>query len=301
VTCPQPNPLTVVCGNPPACSGVGNGIEVTGNSSTGTCATGSYNSGTLKDPQGNYCCTADSTPCQNPTVGSGTETGGASPGSQTGTCPSGQVVVGHDQGGEYCCGTLGPCTANSLPGSCVKCQGNTSGICTPTEADFVQHDITAGLATVAGNDPSTGCYSCLLAGGCVDSSSATGNECEDNSGASAYVSGTTVAECEAVVQCILGSGTGAAQCASSSVGTCYCGAGVTNATCAGGSSTTPDVCSTTAGPIKGVCATQIAAGLGFPCGDGADIAPNFNTTNLAGGRANQLFTCANSNSCTQCL
>jgi hypothetical protein len=205
-----------------------------------------------------------------------------------------------DPSGNYCCSELGPCTIAGQVG-CVQCNGNSDNLCTPTEADFVQLDITTGLATAPGPDPAAGCYPCLVAGGCLDGLGLTGDECEDTTGAAVYINGTTAAECEAVVQCILASGEDNDQCAYESPGGCYCGKGVTNATCAGGSSTSPDTCSVALGPIKGVCAEQIASGLAFPCGDGADIAPNTNTTRLAAGRGIQIFTCAGSNSCTQCL
>jgi hypothetical protein len=298
VTCPPAIATAVThvtCGTPAAaCTGVGTGVEASPNSATGTCPAGQSNTGTLEDTSGNFCCSL-SAPCAG--VGSGTE---ATPDTAAGTCPANQTNSVKDANGNFCCAALGPCTTVGQT-NCVSCSQNANGVCTPTEADFIALDIKNGLATAAGPAPAASCYSCLATNGCLDSSAFSGNECEDTTGAAAFISGTTATQCEAVVQCILGSGTGASQCATQNPGVCYCGAGVANSTCAGGSSATPDVCSTTAGPIKGVCAPQIAAGLGFPCGDGADIAPNTNTTNLAAGRADQIFTCANSNSCTQCL
>jgi hypothetical protein len=214
-------------------------------------------------------------------------------------------------------GGLAPCTTaaglTALDGgpNCVFCQGNASKICTPTEAQFVQYDIDHNNITQPGPDidgdagltdySNQPCYQCLLAGSCLDDSHGdTGNECEDTTDAAAYAPitfsamETTATQCEAVITCILGSGVGPKQCDANSVGTCYCGT-ASNSACASGNFSQP----MTAG-INGVCAAQIAAGLGLPQGDGADIAPNFNATTTAGGRANQMFTCANSNDCLLC-
>src|SRR5580692_8958098 len=109
-------------------------------------------------------------------------------------------------------GGLAPCTsAEAGLTDCVSCQGNASGICTPTEAQFVQYDIDNKLVTAPGPDrlpsapgvdagidfapggsnvlgvPRT-CYDCLVAFSAIDDTvyGDTGNECEDNSGPHAY-------------------------------------------------------------------------------------------------------------------
>jgi hypothetical protein len=213
-------------------------------------------------------------------------------------------------------GGLAPCTsAEAGLTDCVSCQGNAAGICTPTEAQFVQYDIDNKLVTAPGSDTSSAdsgagpkspatetCYECLVAWSCIDDTvhGDTGNECEDNSGPYAYgimdngfVS--TPAMCEAVLSCILGSGVGATQCAATTTGECYCGTDP-NTTCASGTFSAP----VPAG-VNGVCATQIAAGLGFPVGDGADIPVGLATVSRAAGRATQIFTCAISADCANCL
>jgi hypothetical protein len=228
---------------------------------------------------------------------------------------------------------LSPCTsADAGLSDCVSCQAWDSGICTPTEAQFVALDISRGLVTApgpdtivspdagpdahAGSPPPQTCYECLFTNGCIDSPDFSGNECEpvvgmnfiiyaDGGGVFSGATGngmfTTPAQCEAVIHCILGSGVGTAQCASKNYSDCYCGSGVANAICSGGSISAPLTCDPTKGPIEGVCAAQMAIGLGFPCGDGADIASNTTTVDLATGQADQIFTCANSNNCPQCL
>jgi hypothetical protein len=214
-------------------------------------------------------------------------------------------------------GGLAPCTTEAgltaLDGgpNCVFCQGNASEICTPTEALFVQYDIDNKVITAPGPDKiddagfaDQPCYQCLVASdnACLDDSHGnTGMECEDTTGSAAYAPltnsamDTTTAECEAVITCILGSGVGITQCAANSVGTCYCGTDP-NSSCASGSFGQPAIAG-----VNGICDQQIADGLGVPLGDGADVADNFNATSTAGGRAVQMFTCAQSGNCAHCL
>jgi hypothetical protein len=301
VPCPSSmttSTVSFVCGNPAACTGVGTGVEVTGNSATGTCPQGSINTGTLKDGLGNYCCSNDVTPCNNPLVGSGTPAN--PPTSQTGTCPGTQQVVGQDQGGLWCCGvfTAKACTTNTT--NCVQCTGSNGGLCTPTEAAIVNQDISAGNASLAGGLGPNSCYSCLVLNSCIDDNGGDVNkECEDNTGSAAYTGGTTVAECESVLSCILGSAGNPAnpanECANNGVSGCYCGTDPA-AACGSGSATSP----VTAG-VNGACASQIATGLGFPLGDGQDIGKSLTVKTLAAGRAASIFACATSNGCSSCL
>jgi hypothetical protein len=185
------------------------------------------------------------------------------------------------------------CTTAGQTG-CVRCEGNTSGLCTPTEADFVNYDIANKLITAAPGtvvaDPANGCYSCLFNNGCIDDNlfNDVGNECED----APLAGGTTAAECESIISCILGSGVGTTQCASVAVSACYCGTAPVSGTCQGN----PAV-----GPINGACSAQISTGLAFPLTDGTDVTKNFNDTTKAGGRADQIFQCAQSNACSACL
>jgi hypothetical protein len=204
--------------------------------------------------------------------------------------------------GDSATGGLAPCTEQN-PTNCVQCQfniadgGDAAGFCTPTEADFVAFDIANGLATAPGPDPGppdadaampTGsCYYCLFQGGCIDDAvfADMGNECEDGDFVGA--GGTTVAECETVIHCILGS-----SCARVAVSGCYCGDAGIDTTCQGNPA---------AGPINGACASQIATGLGFQLADGTDNTMNLTDTKKGGGRATQIFQCAQSNHCTACL
>jgi hypothetical protein len=277
--------VTVTCGTP-ACQGVGSGTEATPDTAAGTCPTGQSN--TLKDTAGNFCCAA--TPCFG--IGTGVE---ATPDTAAGTCPTGQFNSGtaKDAAGNFCCSTaaLSACTSATQP-NCVKCQGNSTGICSPTEADFVNYDVANKVVTAAGNDTAASCYSCLLGGGCLDDTEFgdTGHECEDTT--PAFAGGTTTAECQAVISCILGSGVGTTQCASAAVSGCYCGTAGVSTACQGNPA---------AGPINGACATQISTGLDFGLTDGTDNTKNLTDTTKAGGRATQIFQCAQSNGCSACL
>jgi hypothetical protein len=264
---------TVVCGVTP-CENptVGTGQVANPNTATGSCPAPSINTGTLKDSNGNFCCTP--APCQG--VGTGVE---ASPNSAAGTCPSGSGNTGlKDSNGNFCCAALSACTGTSTTG-CVQCDGNASGICSPTEANFVNYDITKKRVTAPGVDAAGSCYECLLGAGCLDDTkfSDSGHECEDS------ISTGTTAQCESTIACILGSA-----CASSAVSTCFCGTASLSGACQGNPAP---------GPINGSCDTQIAAGLGFPVTDGTDNTKNLTDTTRAAGRADQLFQCSLSNNC----
>jgi hypothetical protein len=264
----------VACQNPT----VGTGVEANPNTATGACPAPSVNTGTLKDSAGNFCCSQG--PCQG--IGTGVE---ATPNTATGTCPAGQANTGalKDGSGNFCCSALAPCTTSTT--GCVQCQGNSTGLCSQTEADFVSHDIAKGKATTPGADPTGSCYACLLGGGCLDDTqfSDTGHECSD-----AFATFGTQAECESVISCILGS-----SCASSgAVAPCYCGTAGVSTTCQGNPA---------AGPINGACDAQISSGLNFAMTDGTDNTKNLTDTTRAAGRADQIFQCAISNSCSACL
>jgi hypothetical protein len=273
---------TVVCGSTPCQNPtVGTGVEANPNTATGSCPAPSVNTGTLKDSSGNFCCSAG--PCQG--VGTGVE---ATPNTATGSCPAGQGNTGtlKDGAGNFCCSTLAPCTTGTA--GCVQCQGNNTGaganLCSPTEVQFVQHDIATGKATAPGPDPAGSCYTCLLGGGCIDDTqfTDTGHECEDT-----LATFGTAAECESVISCILGS-----SCAASAVSTCYCGTAGVSTACQGNPAP---------GPINGSCDTQIATGLGFPVTDGTDNTKNLTDVTRAAGKADQIFQCAQSNACAACL
>jgi hypothetical protein len=261
---------TVICGTPLCTTGTSPGGKngqpsSPSGSGTGSCA--AYGAGAINDGTG--CCYE---PCAN----SGNEP--STPFSATGSC---SAFPGTSNNGAGCCQPLHPCTVAGDT-TCVKCQGNTSGLCTPTEAQVVQHDIDKGLATAPGPDPSTSCYSCMEGNSCLDDNqfSDSGHECGDP-----ITGSTTTAECSATLSCIF-----ANSCASAgSVATCYCGT-LSSASCKNNPAS-----------VNGVCDSQIAAGLGFPVTDGTDNAANLTNTTLASGRADQIILCAINNSCTQCL
>jgi hypothetical protein len=182
-----------------------------------------------------------------------------------------------------------PCTTAGQA-NCVQCVGNDKGAinnktCTPTEAQFVQHDIDTGKATVAGADPAGSCYDCLWNNACIDDTH-FGDDAHECGDTAALTSFGTAAECQATVGCILGS-----SCASSALATCYCGTAGLLTTCQGNPAS---------GPINGACASTIAAGLGFAVTDGTDNTGKLNSTTYASGMADQIFQCALSNSCTAC-
>jgi hypothetical protein len=203
----------------------------------------------------------------------------------TGTTPDTGTVVdtgAPDTGTVVEAGPLAPCTTAGQT-NCVKCDGNASGLCTPTEATIVQHDIAKGVTTAAGAPPADSCYECLMNGSCINDTvfGDVGHECEDP--LSTFGTATL---CEATLGCIFNTA-----CASTSVATCYCGtAGVATA-CQGNPAP---------GPINGACASTIAAGLGFATTDGTDNTAKLENVAYASGRADQIFQCGLANSCTKC-
>jgi hypothetical protein len=169
---------------------------------------------------------------------------------------------------------------------CVPCAGNATGLCTPTEALFVQFDIDHGLAAPDGGDPTSACYGCLWNSGCLDDTvySDMGHECGDLTGTLDGGSDTTL--CLATASCILQT-----SCVNSAgVSTCYCGTAFQGSACA-----------TAGSAVDGTCLNQEVNGLGFPASDNTDILTNFTAASLPSGMANEIFQCAQSNGCTACL
>lgn len=193
-------------------------------------------------------------------------------------------------------GGLAPCTTAGQT-NCVKCGGNSkttgplaNGLCTPTQAAFVQHDIAKGIATAPGNDPAdTSCYDCLFQNSCLNDTrfGDTGRDCGDP----AITSGTAV-QCLAVISCVLGSATTAMPtCAGGNAPAavnCYCGTAPEGTTCQGNPSSA----------INGVCDAPIAAGLGFSTQDGTDVTAHFTDGDKASGVADQIINCAVNSGCT---
>jgi hypothetical protein len=232
-------------------------------------------------PEGGACPAVDTTTtitvtCAAAAVDAGApDTGSDASVSDAGPASDGSVA----DAGSDAAPTLVPCTAAGQTG-CVACSGNSTGVCSPTEAQIVQHDIARGAAST------TPCYSCLLQAGCIDDTSFgdTNHECGDLAGTfdAGPQSGTTSSTlCLNTVSCIFGS-----SCSSSSVSTCYCGSS-TGSACQ--NATTTD----------GACVTQEVAGLGLTTSQ--SILQNFTDTTRPSGMANQLFQCAVSSNCAACL
>jgi hypothetical protein len=175
--------------------------------------------------------------------------------------------------------------------NCVQCQlndtlPNSAKTCTATEAQFVQYDIDRGLATAPGPDSASSCYTCLAQNSCLDEThfGDINRECEDPS-----IAVGTAAQCHAIIDCVLGSNTGAGTCAKPSMFACYCGtAPVTTA------------CYNNPSAANGACDAQIAAGLGFPTLDGIDNVFHFDDSYRAGGAADRIFECSHTNLCGAC-
>jgi hypothetical protein len=170
-----------------------------------------------------------------------------------------------------------PCTKAGQTG-CIACSGNAGGLCSATEALFVQHDIDAGHAAT------TDCYACMLNAGCIDDTtfSDTGHECEDLAGTFGPNGKAASALCAATIQCVF-----TTSCQANDVGDCFCGIGVSSATCQ--TSATP----------TGPCYAQEVEGLGFS--DTTHVLQDYTDTSRPAGMANQLFGCAKSNNCAACL
>jgi hypothetical protein len=267
VTCSNPG----ICGGAPFATSNGGACLLNGNPAGNDPAGFPFVTNGTTDPAnpGDFCCSGA---CGDGTVGPV-----STPFSATGTCTSPLV-----NNGAGCCVSLLPCTtAGQL--NCVKCQGNSTGLCSPTEAIFVQHDITKHVATAPGNDPTGSCYACAYSADCINNTQFgdTGKECEDP-----IQTFGTAAECQSVISCILTS-----DCSASAVAPCYCGTLGLATTCQG----------TSGVAVNGACDTQIAAGLGFPLGDGTDNTAKLENTAYAAGRADQIFQCAVvANGCTAC-
>jgi hypothetical protein len=206
-------------------------------------------------------------------------------------------------------GGLAPCTVAGQT-DCVECDGNASGmgnnggLCTPTEALFVQLDIDNGTVTAPGVDPfdpsspsdptKSGCYPCLYNFGCIDDTAFgdVDHECGDlpagNFTAGDGTVGLYSTSCVTTVQCSIDT-----TCANSTSGVdnCYCGPG-------GGS---PSLCLNNGPATNGACKTAETNGFLFMPDDSTDILKNYSDKAEPSGRANQIFVCARANSCMQCL
>jgi hypothetical protein len=218
-------------------------------------------------------------------------TDAGAPPSDSGT-DAGGVDAGSDAGGG---GPLLPCTSAGQA-NCVQCQSSPGNICSTTEALFVQLDINAGAATKAGPSPSSGCYVCLVTGGCIDAPKVhqTDLECDDLTGSftsGGGLTGSASALCLDALECEIGPA--GQQCALDSTGLsyCYCGS-------VGGPAS---MCAARGSSVNGACLTPLANGFKFPATDATDILDNYADTNEPSGSANAILSCAAGNACNQCL
>jgi hypothetical protein len=221
------------------------------------------------------------------------------------------------QAGQTNC-TLVPCTADlytyvdagpdadggpdfdAAPPYCVSCSGNTTGMCSATEAIFVAIDIAQGAVTDAGPDPilppTASCYGCLVMAGILDSTTqaspqTVGNECDDL-GTVPFMAGNgsmglSDALCLDTLQCITGtSGDG---CALSAFSPTYCMCGAAEE---------PRLtCQQASGGMNGPCLTPELNGLQYPASDNNDLITSFVTTTFPSGVANQLVYSAAVDGC----
>jgi hypothetical protein len=193
-------------------------------------------------------------------------------------------------------GALGPCTTSGQA-NCVSCPAIAAnkGVCTATEAVFVQVDITSGTVTTAGPDnASAGCYQCVVSNECVDTTRIHNQECGDLTGNFTNGSGTSVdaaSTCVATLACITGSAGDSCANNPDGISYCYCGAG-------GGSATN---CTSHGSAANGPCFTQEAAGFTFAPTDSSDILINFDDPTEPSGQANTILGCLQSNNCMACF
>lgn len=165
---------------------------------------------------------------------------------------------------------------------------NAGAPCSPTELLFVEKDTNAATgAAISG--AAFGCYDCLVGAGCLDDkvfSSDVDHECADTGPGgitNPTLSGDAAStSCLALVSCVLGGNCSSAN----GSGTCYCGTAVGSA------------CTVAGGP-NGTCLAQEQDGTNST--SPPTVNQRFTDISYAGGMANTLFSCAGSNSCSQCF
>jgi hypothetical protein len=207
----------------------------------------------------------------------------------TGTPDTGTPDTGTPDTGMPDTGT--PDTGNDSSTTAVfdaHCATNNGGAgCTATELLLIEKDTNADGSGKTGKT-AYGCYDCMVAQGCLDDSlmaSDVDHECGDTGGngiTQPTLSGhPATASCLAVVSCILGG-----NCAGDlGSGTCYCGTAV-GANC------------NVAGNPNGACLMQEEDGT--DSNSPPTVNNRFTNTAYAAGMANTIFSCAASNTCTQC-
>ncbi len=220
------------------------------------------------------------------TVDTGIDTGAVDTGIDTGTGSGGAVSA---------C-TTAPCAASGA--NSVQCAASPNGVCTPTEAIIVAHDILKN-GQGAGINTNGSCYTCLVVNACLDGSgtggpgptgngsgiSVTNSECGDPNGAGVNppfdnpnVSGASAAatqQCLDALTCTLTSSGAnpASECSLSqlppSVSNCYCGAH------------TGSTCLSSPAAAIGVCASNIDTDIGST--DPTTVLSHFTDTTHSGG------------------
>jgi hypothetical protein len=153
----------------------------------------------------------------------------------------------------------------------------------------MEKDTNLTTGAPKGSGVAFGCYDCLVGAGCLDDTlfpTDINHECGDTGPAAIdqpTLSGQSgTASCLAVVACILCGNCASAQ----GSGTCYCGTAVGSAC-------------TVAGNPNGPCLAQEQDGTGTT--DPPTINNRFTNISFAAGMANTIFSCAASNTCTQCF
>ena len=300
--------VQVTCSNPAPCGGAPFATVQTYNS--GEC-TGNGNM-SVNDPKGfpyvpgavdpnnagDFCCVGA---CGDGTIGGSAATLATTFPSGTGGCTS--PLVNNGQG---CCVPVLPCTT---PGqtNCVACDGNTNGVCTPTESLIVQRDIGnskfvtttggSGLAPTPFSTTGGSCYECLNHFLCIDNSSNTGTECGDlPSGATTFDKEAPAQACTDLLSCIITN-----KCTTANPpAQCFCGTAAGSACLGAGAANGPCLQQEINGLGVGSCSNTFPAPLMCTEGDPTNSQKAFTNANVPSGMANDLMGCAFSNCQAQC-
>jgi hypothetical protein len=227
------------------------------------------------------------------TVDSGIDASTVDAGIDTGTADTG-IDAGTGSGGPVTACTTAPCAKSGA--NSVQCPASANGVCTPTEAIIIAHDILKN-GQLAGAPKTTSCYSCLVLNACLDSSGdafPAGNgsgvaipdsECGDPNGAGlsppfdnpnvSSASAAATQACLDALTCVLTSNGAnpASECTLSqappSVSNCYCGAH------------TGSTCLSSPAAAIGVCASIIDTDIGST--DPTTVLSHFTDTTYSGG------------------
>jgi hypothetical protein len=215
---------------------------------------------------------------------------------------AGGVEAGTDASASITACTQSPCGASG-PNS-VLCDGNTgsnepAGVCSPTEAVFVDRDIAAGNLTATNQlkpyVPSTktgSCYECLVFDDCIDDDiyGDTGKECGDVTAAT--LDGEPGRqECLDTLACIFTSKCDTADPPSS----CFCGT-ASGAACLGaGAANGPCLALEIDGLGIGTCSTTYPSPKSCTEGDPTATSKAYSDQTRPAGNANAFMGCAYSN------